>query len=230
MRKSTRSELEQLVAEVHLHNINVRNREIYIHGAYNTHVEGDPGVEFQMSTTFIKNLHILDSQNNNNILTHIQSPGGDWYDGMAMFNAIRTCKSPVTMIGYAQTSSMSGILLQSADLRLLMPDCMFMIHHGSVTLNNNTIAAKSYMDVESMVCKRMLQIFARRAAKSGKYFKKKKMDETAVVRFIDRKIHNKSDWYLTAQEAVCLGFADGIIGEKYNMDTIRISEKKHIVI
>ena len=226
MRKSTRSELEQLVGDVHVHNINIRNREIYLHGAYSAYCDSDPGIEYQMATTFIKNLHILDSQGDGSILVHMQSPGGEWYDGMAMFNAIRFSKSPVVILAYGQASSMSGILLQAGDKRVLMPDCEFMIHHGSIEVSNNSIAAKSIIDSNERACKRMLQIFAKRG-KTGRFFKRKKYDEAAIARFVNRRIHNKSDWYFTSEEAVEMGFGDGIFGCRgfENLEKIRVAEK-----
>lgn len=222
MRKSTRSELEQLVNDVHSHGINYKSREIYLHGAYSSVCEGDPGIEYQMATTFVKNVHLLNGQGEGTILVHMQSPGGEWYDGMAMFHAVRFSKSPVIILAYGQASSMSGILLQAADKRILVPDCEFMIHHGSIGFETNSIAAKSIIDSNERACKRMLAIFARRA-KNGKFFKKKKFSEAQIVRFLDRKIHNKSDWYMTTEEALDFGFADGILGERgyENTDKLR---------
>lgn len=215
MRKSTRSEIEQLINDVHSHCINVRDREIYLHGVYGAERDEDPGIEYQSCSTFIKNLHILNSQGEGAILLHMTIPtGGSWTEGMAMFNAIRFSKSPVVILAYGQVSSMSGVLLQAADKRVLMPDCYFMIHHGSIGFEEvNSIAAKSIIDINELSCKRMLEIFARRA-KKGAYFKERNYNEQSIMRFIDGKIHNKSDWYLTDKEALYYGMCDGILGEK----------------
>jgi ATP-dependent protease ClpP protease subunit len=203
--------VEQLISEIHNHHINHLNREIYLHG----HVDADeePGVDYRMATSFIKNLHILGLQSNHNILVHMHTIGGNWADGMAIFNSIRLSNSPVTIIGYAQASSMSGIVFQAADRRVLMPDCEIMIHHGSIALDDTTMAAKSAIDQNEKYCKKMLNIFAERAI-MGAYFKDRKYSLRKAINFIDQKIRQVGDWYLDPEEAVYYGFADGILGDK----------------
>ena len=218
--------IEQLISDVHSHNINHHSRELYLHGHVDVYDE-EPGVDYRMATTFIKNLHILDAQNHQNILVHMHTIGGSWSDGMAMFNSMRLSKSPITIVGYAQASSMSGIVLQAADKRVLTPDCELMIHHGSISVEENTIAAKSAIDQNEKNCKRMLEVFAQRAI-TGKYFTDRNYGLRKIMNFIDSKIRQSSDWYLTSEEAVYYGFADGIFGEKgfENLNKLRTGRKK----
>lgn len=203
--------VEQLISEIHNHHINHLTREIYLHGYVDA--DEEPGVDYRMATSFIKNLHILELQNSQNILIHMHTIGGNWSDGMAIFNSIRLSKSPITIIGYAQASSMSGIVFQAADKRVLMPDCEIMIHHGSIALDDNTMAVKSAVDQNEKYCRRMLQLFAERAI-LGKYFKERKYSLRKAMTFIDQKIKQNGDWYLMPDEAVYYGFADGILGDK----------------
>lgn len=86
MAVSKKSDLEQLISDIHSYGINHHTREIYVHGAYagSQHAEdaGEPGVEYRMATAFVKNLHVLEAQNQNNVLLHLHSIGGEWGDGM----------------------------------------------------------------------------------------------------------------------------------------------------
>jgi ATP-dependent protease ClpP protease subunit len=143
-----------------------------------------------------------------------------------MFNAMRLSKSPVTIIGYAQASSMSGIVFQAADKRVLMPDCELMIHHGSIAVDDTTMAVKSAVDQNEKSCRRMLQIFAEKAI-LGKYFKERKYSLKRAMTFIDQRIRQAGDWYLMPDEAVYYGFADGIFGEKgfETLAKIRVGRK-----
>ena len=203
--------VEQLISEIHNHHINHLTREIYLHGYVDA--DEEPGVDYRMATSFIKNLHILGLQNSQNVLVHMHTIGGNWSDGMAIFNSIRLSSAPITIVGYAQASSMSGIVFQAADKRVLMPDCEIMIHHGSLALDDSTMAVKSAVDQNEKCCRRMLQIFAERAV-AGAYFKERKYTVRKAMNFIDQKIKQNSDWYLMPEEAVYYGFADGILGEK----------------
>ena len=222
-----KSELEQLINDVHTFGINYHSRELYLHGESPSDEAGtEPGVEYRMASGFVKNIHLLDGQRDTNILVHSHTIGGDWNDGMAIFNSIRFARSPITVLVHTVASSMSGIILQAADNRVLMPDTDVMIHHGSIGLDANSIAAKQIIDMNERYCKRMLQIFSRRAI-IGQYFRERKCKEIQIIRFMDRKIRDKSDWYLSAEEAVFYGFADGILGEKgfENFDKIRTCRK-----
>lgn len=210
-----KSELETLISDIHTYYVNYHSREIYLHSAYSSDENtGEPGVEYRMATTFVKNLHVLQNQAISSVLVHMHSIGGEWTDGMAIFNAIRFAPSPVTIVAYAQASSMTGVILQSADKRILAPDCEFMLHHGSISMSATSPAAKSAIDVNERQCRRMVEIFARRAVKSSKFFKDKNFTEAKVKAFIQKKIETKTDWYLPAEEAVFYGFADGIFGAK----------------
>jgi ATP-dependent protease ClpP protease subunit len=223
-----KTELEQLIWDVHSHDINYHTREIYVHSHFD-YLDEEPGVDFRMATAFLKNMHILDSRGSDSILVHMHTVGGEWNDGMAMFWAIRHAQSPVTLLAHSHASSMSGIILQAADKRVLVPDCDFMIHHGSIAVADDSIAVKSAVETNNRLCKRMLQIFARRAIMAP-YFKNLGYDEKKIEVWLDRKIKEKRDWYLTAEEAIEYGFADGILGSRgyENIQKIRTRKKSKI--
>jgi ATP-dependent protease ClpP protease subunit len=209
-----KSEIEQLLSDVHSHNINHYTRELFLHSSLSPlSDDSEPGVDYRMAVRFNKNLSVLENQNSENVLVHMHSTGGNWCDGLAMFDAIRFANSSVTFITYAQASSMSGILLQAADKRVLTPNCEFMIHHGSIALHDNSIAVNSAVEMNNKYMKRMLQIFARRC-KIGEFFLEKEYTESRIISWIDKKLKDKSDWYMSAEEAVYYGFADGILGTK----------------
>ncbi|RDJ35309.1 MAG: hypothetical protein DWQ19_10875 [Crenarchaeota archaeon] len=220
-----KTELDQLINDIHCHHINYHTRDIYLHSSGYEDGDSERGVEFKMATTFVKNLHILLNQNATlPILVHMHSIGGVWNDGMAMFNAIRYSTAPITILAYAQASSMTGILLQAADRRIVTPDCEFMLHHGSVSLEDNSIAVRSAVETNERYCRRMLEIFARRA-KNAQFFKERKYSESKIKSYIDRKIKDKSDWYLDAEEALYYGFVDEILDKQIDFDQLRTVTK-----
>ena len=59
----------------------------------------------------------------------------------------------------------------------------------------------------------VVQIFAKRAI-MGEYFQEKGWGVDKIISWIDKKIKDKSDWFLSAEEAVYYGFADGVLGNK----------------
>ena len=206
-------DLVELLGQVHNYDVNLATREIYLHSHYNASgPDEESGVEFRMATTFIKNLHVLDLADTAPILIHLQSPGGDWGHGMAIFDAIRAAESPVIILAHGEVSSMSGIIFQAAVQRIMMPSCEMMIHRGFLTLDGVSSTVQANASWNKRTDNKMLQIYASRGI-MGKYFAQGNTTPQQVLRFIDRKIQKLGDWNLDAEQAVYYGFADGIYGE-----------------
>jgi ATP-dependent protease ClpP protease subunit len=110
--------------------LDIPHRTIYLgDAAYDDSGNGN-GVDFYMAEKFIKGLHILDRKSDEDIIVIANNPGGSWYDGMAMYGAIKACRSNVVMFMYGYAMSMGSIIPQAADERIIDPYCRFMIHYG----------------------------------------------------------------------------------------------------
>jgi ATP-dependent protease ClpP protease subunit len=211
MTKPAKDKLTQVLSDIHNHNCNITTREIFLHGFYGSGDEIEQGIDFRQATTFIKNLSIL-NLSNDNILVHLHSIGGDWNDGMAIYDSILTSPTFVTIIGYAAICSMSSIIIQAADKRILMPNCEFMVHFGTVSEETTSLAYISGAKTEEYRNIKMLKIYAEKCIE-GKYFKNKK--NTTIEKcmtYLSNKIKHKGDWWLTSDEALFYGFVDGIFG------------------
>ncbi len=159
--------------------------------SYIANADEDPGVDYRMASTFAKNIRILDLISHDNIIIHMHSIGGNWNDGMAIFDAIKACESHVTIIAYGQAESMSSIILQAADSRIMMPNAYLMCHFGS-----NSYCG-SFLDAQNT---------------ANKYFKENytAVSEEKVKNFLRRKF-KEGDWYLTSHEAVYYGLSDHVL-------------------
>jgi ATP-dependent Clp protease protease subunit len=91
-------------------------------------------IDEQSAFKALKGLKILDSLASETPITiRLSTLGGDEYDGLTIFDAIRDCKSRVEIIGFGKVMSMGGIILQAADPdgRLLMPNSTVLVHQGT---------------------------------------------------------------------------------------------------
>ena len=202
------SNVRDSIGEIHNYGIDVKNREIYLHSAKDNG-EDDPGVDYRMAINFVKNIRHLDSISNHEIRINMQSIGGSWQCGMAIYDAIQACKSYITVVTYSQAESMSGIILQAADNRLMSPNSHFMAHFGSTDCSGDFLSAQKWAELDRQNLDVMLDIFATKCQKTGKYFKERKYNVSKTKAYIKRKMKD-GDWYLAANEAVHFGFADGI--------------------
>lgn len=206
---------------LHEYGIDADGLQIFLTGhpdyAYGQDPEemGEPGVEYNMVSRFIKNMHILRRNAGEGkkgspykpILIHLKTDGGAWQEGMAVYDAINLGPQPTVIISYTHARSMSSIILQAADKRVLMPNSIFMFHGGTLSISGTTKQVESTVAFGKMEWDVMLEIYAVRMKKRGKYsnWPKKKIKEMML-----RMMNQKEDVFLTAKEAVEWGLADEV--------------------
>lgn len=202
------------IKDIHDYNIDVKSRTIYLNNYPSIVDDSNAGVDHKMVSNFIKNIRILDSVSKSPIFIHMHSIGGSLYDGMAIYDAIVACESYVTMIVYGQAESTSSIILQAADLRIMMPNSYFMLHFGSSSYSANYLDVIKSIEFEKRYTEKMINCYVGCLTRS-KFYKEglKSPSQKRARGFLLKKLH-QGDWYLDAQEAVYYGFADGVLGDK----------------
>lgn len=122
------------VDKFHDYGLYIPARKIYL-GSVNVDVEGnEAGVDASMTERFIKNLSILEAINKEPVTIVMNNPGGDWYHGIAIYDAIKASKCHVTIEVYGMAMSMGALILQAADERVLANNARFMIHYGTMSM------------------------------------------------------------------------------------------------
>jgi len=191
----------------HDFDVSIENRLIYL---FND--DGDDGsISPKTAVRFIKNLDILESSSSEPITVKlITSYGGDWWSGLAIYSAIKNSPCYITAIGYGSVCSASTIILQAADTRLLVRHTDFMFHGGSVSLDQSALSAKATIRNSERGTKTMLDIYADRC-QYGPFFSERGYSLAKVRGYLNTKMKNVGDVWLTCDEAVEMGFVDGII-------------------
>jgi len=216
MTRTTRNRHQKsnIISEAHEHGIIIETRSIFLHGHFSE--SEDPGVEYRSANRFLKNVKILESFSDEPIVVHQHSPGGDWDAGMVMYDAVKNSSCPFVFVCHGVAASMGSIVPQAAQdkgYRIVMPNCDWLIHDGSVDTGDMTLRQfNSYHCYIENMRKRMLDIYCEVCSASGERFKS--MKKASVKNFIRRKLQSKEDWWLTSAEAIEFGFADGLYGSK----------------
>lgn len=211
---------------IHDYNIDIDNREIYLHSYFNEE-EDESGVDYRSAIVFEKNLRYLNLLSLEPILIHMHLPGGDWQDCLGIYDAIKSSKSKTVIVASAKVESSSTVLLQAADLRILTPNTNFLVHYGSISVDNEHKAALSMVQWSEKESEKMIDIFTEKCMNSM-ISKEKNWKKMMARKHIVSQLATKRDWILTAEEAVRYGFADGILGTKRypNIDYIKNLMKK----
>jgi len=200
------------ITEAHDNCVIAPTREIFLHNHFE---EEDPGIDYRASTKFLTNLRILESENHKPIIIHQHSTGGEWHAGMAIYDAIKWSPCNFIFICHGICASMGSLIAQAPlgkGVRVSMPNCDWLIHDGSCCVEGTYKQAFSMYEFEKKILERSYEIYAEACEKSGEYFRGSK--NISAKKFIKRQLNSKEDWWITSNDAVYYGFADGVFGEK----------------
>jgi ATP-dependent Clp protease protease subunit len=150
----------------------------------------------------IAGLNALEQINDNEITIMLNSPGGDWYGGMAVYDYIRQCKSFVHIIAYGYCMSMASVILQAGDRRTLSPNATMMIHYGTSYADGHSVTVVQTAREVERGNKVMEDIYLEKIREKNPKFARRRLREMLMP-----------DYYLTAPKAVELNLADAILGE-----------------
>lgn len=128
----------------------------------------------------------------------IDSPGGDPTAGFKLIDAINLSKTPVLTVNVGQCSSMAFLIAISGHARFSLPMSTFLMHDGSIFLYGTTNKVKDQLAFELRVEEEKIKPLV---------LKHSKMSE---------EDYNKvcmNEFYMMPEDAMKLGFIDGIIDD-----------------
>lgn len=139
------------------------------------------------------------------IIVYIDTYGGSPYSMFAMHDMMRHISCPIHTVGIGKIMSAGVLLLAAGDVRSIMPNAAVMLHQVSSGMHGKT----SGLDVELTHLKdiqdRTYKLYAKY---TGKQYEE-----------IKTYLSDPHDMYMTADEAVRFGLADGIVG--FNKDKLK---------
>ena len=208
-KKFTRDDVDKFIDS----DIFLPTRTLYI-GNISSNENGEEiGIDFAMAERCIKNLHILENlclSGDKQINIILNSCGGSWNHGMAIYNSIKKCKNHVTIVVSGQAMSAGAIILQAGDERLIDYDAEIMIHYGHFAISDTAKTVSNWSKHSDKNCLRMEQILLDKIRARNPDFSLKKLK--SMLSF---------DTILSSEDALNLGLVDGII---IDSDTIKRNE------
>lgn len=192
------------IQQTHEHDLLYYKRELFL---YN---RSDDGIDQNTAITFLKNFRLLLAFQQAPITVHQYSVGGDVEAGMAIFDAIKTCPVHVTIICYGIAASIGSVIPQAADSRICTPNCVWMVHDGTLGSPDEYRSGQSWTEYRKVERHNMMDIYAEAILGSNSPFFKGKTQKQ-IIAYIDKKIKDKGDWIMTAKEAVDYGFCDSLL-------------------
>lgn len=174
---------------IHENNVDVYSRKVYIYGV----------VDDDLARNTVKNIHFLSRKSQDPIDIYINSGGGDWGAGIAIYSAIRNSQCQINGYAAGECSSMASIILQACDRRMMDKDSTMLIHPGYAAAEGNVIDVISRSKWEKDILNKMYSIYHDRASLGGV--------KLSLVKF---KNFFSMDRYLFAEDAIKYGLIDEI--------------------
>lgn len=195
----------------HQHRVDRENFILYV--GSDPRGDADPGdergVDHHMADRLELNLNILyhlDAKRP--ILIQMGTCGGDWHAGMQMFGALLTASNPITVLGTRHCRSMSSLIPLAADLFVMRPPTEFMFHYGTWGYDGHA-GEMAWTEFEQLkkFNDMMLRIYVARLKEQGKH---KTWHPAKIRHHLEDNLRRKGDVYLSTDDAIAWGFADGI--------------------
>ena len=173
------------------HNVDFATRCVFL---------GGEEIDDQAAAQAIKLLHALDATDGP-IGVKLTTYGGDWYYGMAIYDAIRGCRNEVMVLAYGPLQSMGAIIFQAADVRAMMPFATMMVHYGDEHMSGHALNTARRAQENGRLRAQFEQLMLERINQKRKMSAKQFRDRFAF------------DVFLDAHAAVDMGLADLVWGE-----------------
>jgi len=191
----------------HDYDLHIPSRTVYLGSTGTTDGEED-GVNYLMAERAIKNLHLLDNSNENPINIIINSLGGDFVHGQAIYDTIRSCKNRVIIKANGYCMSAASFILQAGDERLIYENSTIMLHYGSATFGGEAKSVNRWAEWNRKGAEWMEKIYLEKIRAVNPDFSKEKLKKMLA-----------HDCILNAYESLSLGLVDGVIGPEGEIKT-----------
>lgn len=197
---------ENFITNIHTHDVDIMSNEIYLLPVDYDLEKDEGGVDLNMANRFIKNMNLCRKVNpDKNIIVHMNTNGGDFNQGMAIYDSIKLCPVQVIALNYSHARSMSSIIILAADKKVTMPHGTYMIHEGTMAFDGTYKGYQTYGRLGASEWRIMEEIYVG-AMRDKKFLK----NDSERRRWIKTRMDKHQDYWLTAQEAIEAGFFDEI--------------------
>lgn len=161
------------------------------------------------ATDMVNELKALDATT---LDVHVNSPGGDIFDGLAIYQALKDHPATVTMHVDGLAASIASVIVMAADKLIMAPKASMMIHDGWTMGMGNAAELRKVADLLDKQSQIIASVYADRAGQTADFWRDRMRDET---------------WY-NAEEALAAGLVDEIEGrEKKTDDAFDLSVYAH---
>jgi len=157
------------------------------------HIYDEIGVHGVTAKSFLEDLKDLKGKD---ITVHINSAGGDVFQGQAIYSALKSYTGKVTVKIEGLAASMATIIALAGDRIEMTANSLFMIHSPMSNVFGNKSQMRRQINALEKVESTMLSVYSKRT----------KMSDDKI------NLMMETETWLSADEALQMGFIDEVIG------------------
>ena len=145
----------------------------------------------------------------------INSPGGDVFEGIAVYNALRRFPARVTVHIDGIAASIASLIAMAGDETLIAENAMVMVHRPWTALMGDAPELRRQAEILDKAWSSMLTTYQRRTGRRA-----------ATV---EQKVASAGgEWWMTAAEAVAEGFADVVTKPEKEAQVFGLHRFRHV--
>ena len=195
-----KNERIEYVDNFHDYNVHVPGRIIYFGKESSDYGSSVDEVDSDSAAQMIRNLLILDGINKEEIAIYLNTCGGSWEDGMAIYDTIKAIESPVKIIGVGKIYSMGSVIMQAGIERIITPNAAFMIHDGTSGYVADSKSSEAWSEFSKDIRHIMYKIYFEKMSRAKPNITLKEIEDMCG-----------HDRIFNAKEAVEYGLVDRIV-------------------
>lgn len=140
----------------------------------------------------------LNSIEGSEIEVRLNSPGGDIFDGLAIYQSLKAHPADITVVVDGLAASIASVIAMAADKLVMAPKSTMMIHDGWTMSVGNAADMRKTADLLDKQSEIIASVYAERSGQPTDFWRARMREET---------------WY-NADEALAAGLIDEVEGKE----------------
>lgn len=133
---------------------------------------------------------------------HVNSPGGDIFDGLAIYQALKDHKAEVTVHVDGVAASIASVIAMAGDRVIMAPKASMMVHDGWTMAVGSAKDMRKTADLLDKQSDIIASVYADKTGQPVEFW---------------REVMGEDSWY-DADEALAAGLADEVVGKEKKVD------------
>lgn len=142
---------------------------------------------------------------------HLNSPGGDVFDGLTIYQSLKSREGRVTVHIDGLAASIASVIAMGADHVVMAPKAQVMIHDGWTAAAGNAADFAKLVDLLDRTSNTIASVYAEKAGGDTTFWRERMREET---------------WY-SADEALEAGLVDEVEGQARKREDFDLSMYAH---